>query len=101
MCLWCWLKYWSPVWGPLFTALVAALGVLIAYRALRGQIRDSNASLDVLRKQLVLSDTSLKINNTIQKGKLIARLYTNFAKEDWYELHQIIQKNGEIDFNIR
>lgn len=69
MDIWCWLKEWSSVWGPIFTAFIAILGVIVAYRALRGQIAHSNASLEALNKQLEFSATTLKINTTMELDK--------------------------------
>lgn len=71
------LQYWSNLWGPVLTAAVAGFGVWVAYRALRGQIKTSEKTLQVLKEQVQASNnqtqfqTYLKLEDEWNSGEML------------------------------
>ncbi|MGA7641633.1 MAG: hypothetical protein WBW56_05455 [Syntrophobacteraceae bacterium] len=60
------LEYWSGLWGPLLTAAVAGFGVWVAYRALRGQIKTSEKTLQVLKEQVQASNNQTQFQTYLK-----------------------------------
>jgi len=60
------VRCWSNLWGPLLTATVAGFGVWIAYRALRGQIENSEKTLNVLKEQVQASNNQTQFQTYLQ-----------------------------------